>query len=131
VEILTADSGKIYAYGTRSLHVASFANGLEWEEDLQDVYYAPEVHVRLVSLGKLESQGWGIRLCDGGMELQNQGGDLFANIDRVNNVYPMALKVVPPKAGLAVQTNIGEGVDPTHKELVDCLQKVVLAATAK
>jgi transposase InsO family protein len=131
VEISAADSGKIYAYGTGSLRVASFANGLEREEDLQDVYYAPEVHARLVSLGELESQGWGIRLRDGGMELQNRDGDLFADIDRVNNVYPMALKVVPPKAGLAAQTNIGGGADPTHEELVDGLQKVVLAATAK
>jgi hypothetical protein len=131
VEISAADSAKIYAYGTGSLCVASFSNGLEWEEDLQDIYYTPEVHVCLVSLGKLESQGWGICLHNGGMELQNRDGDLFANINRVNNVYPMALKVVPPKAGLAVQTNIGEGADLTHKELVDCLQKVVLAATVK
>jgi hypothetical protein len=75
-----------------------------------------------VSLGKLENQGWDICLCDGGMELQNRDGKLFANIERVNNVYPMALRVVPPKAGLAAWTNFGGGVDPTH-ELVDRLQR--------
>jgi hypothetical protein len=131
VEILAADSRTIYAYGTGSLRVAPFANGLEREKDLQDVYYAPGVHARLVSLGKLESQGWDIRLRDGGMELQNRDGDLFANIERVNNVYPMALRVVPPKAGLAAWTRGCGGADPTHEELVDRLQKVALAATAK
>jgi hypothetical protein len=131
VEISATDNGKIYAYGTGSWRVASFANGLEWEEDLQDVYYAPGVHARLVSLGKLESQGWDIRLRDGGMELQNRDRDSFATIDRVNDVYPMALRVVPPKAELAAWINIGEGADPTQEGLVDRLQKVVLAATAK
>jgi hypothetical protein len=31
---------------------------LEREQDLEDVYYAPGIHARLVSLGKLEGQGW-------------------------------------------------------------------------
>jgi hypothetical protein len=73
VEISAADSGKIYAYGTGTLRVAAFANGLEQEEDLQDVYYAPRVHAQLLSPGKLESQGWDIRLCEGGMELPESG----------------------------------------------------------
>jgi len=38
------------------VRVAAFVNGLEGEEDLQDVYYAPGVHVPLVSLGKLEAR---------------------------------------------------------------------------
>jgi hypothetical protein len=33
------------------------------------------------------------------MELRNRDGDMFANIERVNNVYPMELKVVPPRTG--------------------------------
>jgi hypothetical protein len=44
-----------------------------------------------------------------GMELQNRDLDLFVNIKRVENVYPMAIGVVPLKAGLAAWTNIGEG----------------------
>jgi len=54
VEIAPADSGKIYAYSTGTLCVAAFASGLEREEDLQDAYYAPGVHVPLVSLGELD-----------------------------------------------------------------------------
>ena len=46
-------------------------NGREQEADLRGVYYAPEVHARLVSLGELEGQGWDVRLCNGRMELRN------------------------------------------------------------
>jgi hypothetical protein len=52
IEISTADSGKIYAYGTDTLRVAALSNGLEQEENLQDVYCAPGVHARRLSLGK-------------------------------------------------------------------------------
>jgi transposase InsO family protein len=129
VEISAANNGKIYAYGTGTLRVAAPANGLEQEQDLEDVYYAPGIHARLVSLGKLEGQGWDIRLREGGMELRNRDGDMFANIERVNNVYPMVLKVVPPKAMLAAWTD--EGADPTYEELEQRLDRVALVATAK
>jgi hypothetical protein len=65
------------------------------------------------------------------MELRNRDGDLFAQAERVNNLYPMALQVVLPKAGLAAWTDVGTGVDPTHEELVKRLEKVALSATAK
>ena len=45
--------------------------------------------MRLVSLGMLESQGWGVCLQNGGMELTNRDGDVFTNVEKVNNVYPM------------------------------------------
>jgi len=57
LEITAAGDGKIYAQGTGTLRVTASVNGLEREADLEDVYYAPGVHVRLLSLGKLESQG--------------------------------------------------------------------------
>ena len=53
--------------------------GVEREADLEDVYYAPEVHVRLLSLGKLE--GWGVRFEDGRMELKDRYVDLFIHRD--------------------------------------------------
>jgi len=62
------------------------ANSLGREADIQDVYYAPDIHARLVSLGKLDGQGWGVCLCDGMMELRDRDGDLFANIAKANNV---------------------------------------------
>jgi hypothetical protein len=83
---------------------ATSANGLGRKVDLQDVYYAPGVHTRLVSLGKLDGQGWDVRLRDGGVELRDRDGDLFANVAKVNNVYPMGLKVTLPMARLAAWT---------------------------
>jgi len=58
VEISVADDGQILAYGSGHLWVATLVNGQEREVDLEDVYYAPRVHVRLLSMEKLEDQGW-------------------------------------------------------------------------
>jgi len=35
------------------------------------------------------------------MELRDRDGDLFANIAKANNVYPVKFNVIPPKAGFA------------------------------
>jgi len=75
-----------------------------WDEkQIYRTYYVPEVHARLVSLGKLEGQGWDDRLCDSTMELRDRDGDLFANIAKANKVYPVKLNVIPPKAGFAAR----------------------------
>ena len=73
VKISEANGGKINAYGSRTLCVAPSANSPGQEADVQDVYYASEVHVRLVSLGKLECQEWDAHLCDGTTELWDRG----------------------------------------------------------
>ena len=65
--------------------MATSANGLERESDLQDVYYAPGAHAQLVSLGKLEGQGWDVHLCEGGVELRNRDGDPFTNVMKAND----------------------------------------------
>ena len=87
--------------------------------------------MRLVSLGKLEGQGWDVRLCDGGMELRNRDGDLFADVEKVNNVYLVGLNVISPRTALAVCTMDGDDAEPTHDELVELLDKVAVVATAK
>jgi len=80
VEISAANGGKICAYGSGALRVATSANSLGREADIQDVYYAPEVHARLVSLANLEGQG-SVRWHDGATGLgwgpvcQNCEGD--------------------------------------------------------
>ena len=93
------------------MRVATPANGLEREADLQHVYYAPGVHVRLVSLGKPEGQGWDVRLCDGGMELRNRDGDLFTNVGKGNNIYPVVLNMIPLRATLAACTTYSDRND--------------------
>ena len=97
----------------------------------RDVYYAPGVHVRLVSLGKLEGQRWDVRLCDGGVELRNRDGDLFADVENVNNVYLVGLNVISPTTALAACTMDGDDAEPTHDELVKRLDKVAIVATAE
>jgi len=77
-----------------------------WEENQQDSYYPLGVHAPLVSLAEPEAKDG--NTCQGGMELRNRDGDLFADVERVNNVYPMVLRVLPPKAGLAAWTQAGE-----------------------
>ena len=77
--------------------MATSANGLERESDLQDVYYAPGAYAQLVSLGKLERQGWDVRLCEGGMEPRNWDGDPFTNVAEVN----VGFNVIPMRAALA------------------------------
>ena len=118
VEISAAGGGKIYANGSGTSRVS----------DLRDVYYAPGPHARLVSLGKIEGQGWDVRLCDGGMELRNRDGDLFANVAKVNNVYPVGLNVIPLRTALAACMTDGDNAEPTHDELVD---KGAMVATEK
>ena len=95
------------------------ANGLGREADIQDIYYAPEVHARLVSLGELEAQGWDVRLCGGTMELRDRDGDLFAKIAKARNDYPVKLSVILLKARFAAWMT--EGEDPTDEELVEVL----------
>jgi len=64
------------------------------------------------------------------MELHNGDGDLFTNIEKVNNVYPVRLTVIPPRVGLATWTMEGEE-EPTHEKLVEHLGTVAMVATAK
>ena len=40
----------------------------------------------MISLGKLQKQGWDICIREDGMVLRDQAGNVFADIDMVNNV---------------------------------------------
>ena len=55
--LLSRPAGGIPLYGSGTARVMRSTGGVEREADLEDVYYAPEVHVRLLSFGKLEGQG--------------------------------------------------------------------------
>ena len=101
--------------------MAASANGLAQVAGLRDVCYAPGVHAQLVPLGKLKGQGCNVHLCDGGMELRNRDVDLFANVAKVNNVYPVGVNVTPPRTALAACTTDGDDTEPTHDELVEGL----------
>lgn len=61
---------------------------------LEGVYYTLRAHVRLISLGKLESQGLDVRVRDGGMVLGNRRGIVFVDIENVQNVHLTELRVI-------------------------------------
>ena len=82
-----------------------------------------EVHAQLVSLGKLEGQGWGV-------ELRDREGDLFTDIAKMNNAYPVKLTVISPMTGLAVRMTEGEE-GATQDELGERLATVAMVTTAK
>ena len=82
VGILAANGGKTYAYSSGTSRMGTPANGLGRETYIQDVYYALEVHARLVSLGKIEGREWRVRLCDGTMELRDRDGTCLPKLRR-------------------------------------------------
>ena len=76
-----------------------------------------------MSLGKLEGQGWDSCLKD--------GGDLFAIVSKVKNVYPVELKVIAPSAKMAAWMDDMRRMEPTCQDIVECLDVIVMAATVK
>jgi len=65
------------------------------------------------------------------MELWDHNGELFADIAKVNKVYPVELQSVAPGAGLAGwTTDSGEGKS-TYPELMEHLGKVAMTATVR
>ena len=101
-------------------------NGQEREVNLEHVYYAPWVDVRLLSMGKLEDQGWDVRLR---MELRDRNGDLFADIAKANKVYPVELRSVASGAELAGWTTDSREGESTYQERLERLGKDVMTAT--
>jgi hypothetical protein len=131
LEIAAANSGKIYTYGSGTVCVATLASGIKCKADLEDVYYAPDMHVQLLSLGKLKGQGWDICLKDGGMELCNRDGDLFAVVSKVNNVNLMELSVMTPSARIVAWMDDGVQGELTHQDIVGHLNSFAMAATVR
>ena len=129
VVIGMANNGKIQAYGTGMLQIVSSVNGLEWQGTLEDVYYTPGVHSRLISLGKLQKQGWDIRIREDGMVLRDRARNVFADINMVNNVFLTKLRIVSPRNALVAWTS--EYRERTILELVQHLQKVAMATTTR
>ena len=118
MEIAAADGGKIYAHGSGILRVTTTVNGLGRQADLEGMCYAPGIRARLVSIGRLTKQGWDVRISNDAMELWDQNGDLFVNVEMTNHVYPIRLNVIPPKAALAAWITGDDNTKPTHGELV-------------
>ena len=129
VEIAVASGGVVYAYGSGTLRVSSSAKGLV--AVLQDVYYAPGIHARLVSFGKLLHQGWTVRCLKTNMELHTEEVLLFANVEMAKNVYPVRLDIIHLQPALAAWTVEGVSMEPALDELAGHLGRVAMVATVK
>ena len=56
--ITTAENGTIQAFGSGTLKFATNSDGKEMKGEFHNVYYIPEIRHRLISVGKLFTQGW-------------------------------------------------------------------------
>ena len=56
--IKTAEADNIYAVGSGTLRFTAKINGIDRDGELKDMYFIPDIQTRLISLGKLFSQGW-------------------------------------------------------------------------
>jgi transposase InsO family protein len=98
--ITTAESGTIRAYGTGTLKFATVTDGKEVTGEFHRVYYIPDIHTRLISVGKLYSQGWEPRLNRNGFALYDAKGRLVLQVPMKNEVYPVNLQTVYPHVSL-------------------------------
>ena len=121
-EIAAANGRVIYAYGSGMLRASLSATGLVMA--LWDVYYAPGIHARLISFSRLLQQGWTVCCSKTEMELHTEESSLFANVEMVNNVYPVKLDIAHLSPVLAAWTVDGVA-ELAPNGLAEHLEKVV------
>jgi hypothetical protein len=98
--ITTAESGTIQAFASGTLKFAAYVNGKETNGELQNVYYVPNIHHRLISIGRLFAQGWEPRLSRKGFALYDAQDQLIARAASRNGIYPTTLTTIYPDLGL-------------------------------
>jgi len=76
--ITTAENGTIQAFGSGTLKLTTYSDGKEINGESHNVYYMPEIRHRLISVGKLFSQGWEPRLSRNGFMLSDTKERLIA-----------------------------------------------------
>ena len=63
------------------------------------------------------------------MVLRNLAGDVFADIEKVHNVYLVELRVIPQRTALVAWTD--DHRELTYLELIECLLKVAMTVTVR
>jgi hypothetical protein len=71
--------------------------------ELNDVYYIPDIGSRLISIGKLFSQGWEPRLSRNGFALFNKVGKLVLRAPAKDNTYTVTMSTIYPNVSLCAQ----------------------------
>ena len=117
--IRTAESGHIQAVGSGTLKFTATVNGKKMIGELKNVYYLPGIHTRLISIGKLFSQGWDPRLSKNGFNIYNDKGELVIRAPMKDNAHTVTLRTVYPDFGLCAHEAEGEEVtdEQLHERL--------------
>ena len=113
--------GTIKAYGSGTLKFMATQNNKEIIGELRDVYYVPDSRMRLISFGRLLSQGWGIRIGQNELVLQNANGHFVIHVPMKNYVFPMSLRTVYPSSSLLACGECGEVSDQTLDKRLETL----------
>ena len=104
-------------------------NGKETKGELQNVHYIPDVHIRLISIGMLSSQGWEPRLSRNSFALYDGTGSLILQVQMKNNVHSVTLRTIYPNFGFCTCIR-NEVSDEMVHERLEPRRKSPLAAFA-
>jgi len=77
----------------------------------------PDVHIRLISISKLSSQGWEPRLSRSGFALYDGKGSLILRVLMKNNVYSVTLRTIHPNFGFCTRIKNEVSDEMLHERL--------------
>lgn len=117
--IKTASNCHIQALGAGTLKFITMNNGREIRGKLDNIYYISDTGARLISIGKLFSQGWEPHLNQNGFALHDAKGNLVLHVPMKDNTYTVKLRTIYPDLSLYMQE---EGDELTNDELYGQLE---------
>jgi transposase InsO family protein len=130
ISITVANSERVEAFGSGTLRAGSRYNDQDVFIELRDVYWVPNLHTRLLSIGKLADAGYEVTFTRNGCRLIGADGRVIAEITAIDRIYPLRLRAIHPEvAALTVEVELAEVSDD---ELAERAMKgpVVLSAIA-
>ena len=93
--IKTAEAGSLSVIGSGILRFTATVDGVETSGKLEDIYYIPGIETRLISLGKLFTQGWRPRLNQYGISVSNRREEVIFCAPMHHNTYIVWLHAIP------------------------------------
>ena len=114
--IRTAAGNQVEALGSGNLKFTANVYGRETVGELNDVYYIPDIGSRLISIGKLFSQGWEPRLSRNGFALHDKGGKLVLRAPAKSNTYTVMMKTIYPVVSMTAIEDEGAN-ESLHEHL--------------
>ena len=71
-------------------------DGKQTKGELKDVFYLQDIHIHLLSYGRLYSQGWELHLGCNGFTLCDQKGNQVVKVPMNNNISTVVLQMTYP-----------------------------------